>query len=143
MATIFSESFLYKKRQHQCSFFVKQTFTMFLKITLLFLALAATLTAENNPTLQVQTCTSSGSFTTQSSSITFDSNWCWTHQVSSSTNCYTGNTWNSSICPDPITCATNCALDGDALTLKFVTQGSSSTNIGSRVYLLDSTVSKY
>ncbi|KAK0239111.1 glycoside hydrolase [Armillaria nabsnona] len=69
-----------------------------------------------------------------SSSITLDFNWRWTHQVSSSTNCYTGNTWDTSICPDPITCATNCALDGadyagtygittssDALTLKFVT----------------------
>ncbi|PBK99673.1 concanavalin A-like lectin/glucanase [Armillaria gallica] len=115
-----------------------------------------TLTAENHPTLRVQTCTSSGSCTAQSSSITLDSNWRWIHQVSSSTNCYTGNTWDTSICPDPIACASNCALDGvdyagtygittssDALTSKFVTQGPSSTNIGSRVYLLDSIGSKY
>ncbi|XTI94630.1 glycoside hydrolase, partial [Cenococcum geophilum] len=53
------------------------------------------------------------------------------------------------------TCATNCALDGadytgtygviasgNALTLKFVTQGSYSKNIGSRLYLMASD-SKY
>ncbi|SJL03993.1 uncharacterized protein ARMOST_07350 [Armillaria ostoyae] len=124
--------------------FVKQTIRhVFPKVALLFLALAAvvygqqvgTLTAENHPTLQVQTCTSSSSCTTQSSSITLDSNWRWTHQVSGSTSCYTGNTWDTSICPDPVTCAINCALDGadyagtygiktsgDALTLKFVTR---------------------
>ncbi|CAG8694112.1 4860_t:CDS:2, partial [Acaulospora colombiana] len=63
------------------------------------------------------------------------------------TNCYTGNTWDSSLCPDNATCAKNCALDGadysgtygittsgNALTLKFKT----GSNIGSRVYLLAS-----
>jgi cellulose 1,4-beta-cellobiosidase len=78
-----------------------------------------------------------------------DANWRWLHTTSGSTNCYTGNTWDKSICPDPVTCAKNCALDGadyqgtygitasgNALTLKFVTHGPYSTNIGSRVYLL-------
>ncbi|SJL04080.1 related to 1,4-beta-D-glucan cellobiohydrolase A [Armillaria ostoyae] len=137
---------------------------MFPKVALLALALAAvvygqqvgTLTAENHPSLQVQTCTTGGSCQTKSQAITLDSNWRWTHQVSSATNCYTGNTWDATICPDPTTCAANCALDGadyagtygittsgNALTLKFVTQGPYSTNIGSRVYLLDSTGSKY
>lgn len=63
-----------------------------------------------------------------------------------------GNTWDASLCPDDATCAANCALDGadysgtygisssgNALTLQFVT----GSNVGSRVYLLDSTDSKY
>jgi cellulose 1,4-beta-cellobiosidase len=80
-----------------------------------------------------------------------DSNWRWLHSTKDTTNCYTGNTWDSTLCPDAKTCATNCALDGadysgtygittsgNALTLKFVTQGPYSTNIGSRVYLMES-----
>jgi cellulose 1,4-beta-cellobiosidase len=78
-----------------------------------------------------------------------DANWRWLHTTSGSTNCYTGNTWDKSICPDPVTCAKNCAVDGadysgtygittsgNGVTLKFVTHGPYSTNIGSRVYLL-------
>jgi cellulose 1,4-beta-cellobiosidase len=54
--------------------------------------------------------------------------------------------WDSSLCPDDATCATNCAVDGadyegtygvttdtDALTLTFVT----GSNIGSRLYLME------
>jgi cellulose 1,4-beta-cellobiosidase len=37
------------------------------------------------------------------------------------------------VCPDGKTCAANCAL-----TLKFVTDGSYSKNIGSRLYLMAS-----
>jgi cellulose 1,4-beta-cellobiosidase len=78
-----------------------------------------------------------------------DSNWRWLHKIGDATNCFTGNTWDNSLCPDPQSCAKNCALDGadysgtygisasgNALTLKFVTHGPYSTNIGSRVYLL-------
>ena len=62
-----------------------------------------------------------------------------------SQNCYTGNEWDASLCPDPTTCAQNCALDGadysgtygittsgNALNLQFKT----GTNVGSRVYLM-------
>lgn len=82
---------------------------------------------------------------TQSTAVTLDANWRWLHSTSSATNCYTGNQWNAALCPDPVTCAQNCAVDGanysgtygitstgDALTLKFVT----GSNVGSRVYLL-------
>lgn len=106
-------------------------------------------TAENHPALSVQECNASGSCTTQQKSIVLDSNWRWLHDVDGYTNCYTGNTWDTSLCPDPATCANNCALEGadysgtygittsgNALTLKFVTQ-SQQKNIGSRVYLLD------
>lgn len=57
---------------------------------------------------------------------------------------------DTTICPDPTTCAANCALDGadysgtygitttgDSLTLDFITD-STQVNVGSRVYLLDS-----
>ena len=70
-------------------------------------------------------------------------------------NCYTGNMWDQSLCPDAETCTQNCALDGvdqntwrntygvtvsngNELELKFVTQGPYSKNIGSRTFLLDS-----
>ncbi|KAF4570100.1 Exoglucanase 1 [Pleurotus pulmonarius] len=108
-----------------------------------------TLTAENHPALSIQQCTASGC-STQQKSVVLDSNWRWTHSTASATNCYTGNTWDASLCPDPATCATNCAVDGadysgtygittsgNALTLRFVTNGPYSTNIGSRVYLLE------
>ncbi|KAJ6478992.1 cellulase CEL7A [Mycena sanguinolenta] len=113
--------------------------------------LAGTNTAETHPALTWQKCTGTGgtSCTTQSASIVLDSNWRWLHQGATGfTNCYTGNTWNTTICPDGKTCAANCALDGadysgtygistsgNALTLKFVTD-SQQPNIGSRVYLM-------
>ncbi|KAK7063511.1 glucanase [Favolaschia claudopus] len=102
--------------------------------------LAGTNTAETHPTLTWSKCTGTGgtSCTSQSASIVIDANWRWLHQGATGfTNCYTGNTWDASICPDGETCAANCALDGDgnALTMKFVTS-SQQKNIGSRVYLM-------
>ncbi|KAJ6584925.1 cellulase [Mycena capillaripes] len=101
--------------------------------------------AENHPALTSQTCTANGVCTTLNTAVVLDGNWRWTHQTTSTTNCYTGNTWDTALCPDPVTCAANCALDGadyagtygittsgNALTLKFVT----GANIGSRVYLM-------
>ena len=108
-------------------------------------------TAENHPPLTVQSCTKSGGCQSESKSVVVDANWRWTHITSGTQNCYTGNTWDTSICPDGVTCAKNCALDGadyqgtygvmasgSSLKLKFVTHGPYSTNIGSRLYLLDS-----
>ncbi|KAJ8509372.1 hypothetical protein ONZ45_g8448 [Pleurotus djamor] len=112
-----------------------------------------TLQAENHPPISIQECTASGCVTRQKS-VVLDSNWRWTH--SSGTNCYTGSEWNTALCPDPTTCASNCAVDGadysgtygitttgDALTLRFVTQGPNSRNVGSRVYLMDDTDNYY
>jgi len=111
---------------------------------------AGTLTAETHPSLPIQSCTAGGSCTTLQTKIVLDSNWRWLHTTSGSTNCYTGNAWDASLCPDDATCAQNCALDGadyagtygistsgNALTLKFVTQ-SAQKNIGSRTYLMAS-----
>ncbi|CAK4145788.1 unnamed protein product [Aphanomyces euteiches] len=105
-------------------------------------------TAEVHPSLQTQTCTSSGC-TTENTKIVLDANWRWTHNVGGSTNCYTGNKWDATLCPDPATCSKNCALDGadysgtygittsgNTVSLKLVTKGPYSTNVGSRIYLL-------
>ncbi|KAF8594050.1 concanavalin A-like lectin/glucanase, partial [Ceratobasidium sp. AG-I] len=115
-----------------------------------------TLTAETHPALPWQKCTKTGGCVTQSSGkVTLDANWRWTHSTSSATNCYTGQTWNPTLCPDGVTCAANCAVDGadysgtygittsgNALTLKFVTKGAN-TNVGSRVYLMASDDTNY
>lgn len=102
--------------------------------------------------MNLSTCTKAGGCQTQQKSVTMDANWRWTHGTGGYTNCYTGTTWDSSFCPDPVTCARNCALDGvdtndmintygvsstgTALRLNFVTQGQYSKNVGSRMYML-------
>lgn len=132
---------------------------MFPKAVLVFFSLFAiargqqvgTLQAENHPKLTWQKCTRGGSCATQSTGeVVLDSNWRWLHTTTGYTNCYTGNTWNTTLCPDGKTCAANCALDGadypgtygittsgNSLNLKFVTT-SQQKNIGSRVYLMAS-----
>ncbi|GMF57731.1 unnamed protein product [Phytophthora fragariaefolia] len=107
-------------------------------------------TAETHPVLTTQTCTKSGC-TDEDTSIVLDANWRWLYKEGTSTNCYTGNTWDKTICSDPKTCASSCALDGadypgtygitsesNSLSLKLVTKGQYSTNIGSRVYVMES-----
>jgi len=109
--------------------------------------------------MKLSVCTDPGSCVTENTAVTLDHNWRWLHKVGDATNCYTGNLWDKTLCPDPATCTQNCCLDGvDAvdwpgtygvtstgseLTLKFVTQGPYSKNIGSRTMLLDSSKSSY
>ncbi|KAM0723669.1 hypothetical protein Q7P37_000657 [Cladosporium fusiforme] len=106
---------------------------------------AGQLTAEKHPPFSVSTCTSSGCVS-KTQSIVLDGNWRWLHSTSGSTNCYTGNTWDKTLCPDGTTCAANCALDGadypgtygikasgNSLSLQLKT----GSNVGSRVYLMD------
>ncbi|RVD82039.1 uncharacterized protein DFL_009882 [Arthrobotrys flagrans] len=108
-------------------------------------------TAETHPGLTSSTCTRSGGCTTKNTKIVVDANWRWLRNNAANqyNNCYTGNSFDSSLCPDNAACAANCALEGadysatygittsgNALTLKFVTR-SSTTNVGSRVYLMD------
>lgn len=103
--------------------------------------------------MSYQECTGTGgtSCTTKQGEVTLDANWRWTHVTSGYTNCYTDNAWNATACPSGSTCSKNCVIDGadysgtygistsgNALTLKFVTKGSYSTNIGSRTYLMES-----
>lgn len=98
-------------------------------ISLVRLALAqqaGTNTAENHPALSYQKCTSSGC-STVNTAVVLDSNWRWVHNVGGYTNCYTGNTWNSALCPDATTCAANCALDGADYTGTYGIQASGSS----------------
>jgi cellulose 1,4-beta-cellobiosidase len=111
----------------------------------------ATNQAENHPKLNWQQCSGKGSCTTQQGEVVMDSNWRWTHDGNGK-NCYDGNQWIKDFCTENEACSKKCKLDGadytgtygvntngTALTLKFVTHGSYSTNIGSRVYLMKST----
>lgn len=104
---------------------------------------------ETHPSLSWSTCSAGGSCSTNAGSIVLDSNWRWVHALDSTTNCYTGNTWNTSICSTDAACATACALDGadysstygittssNQLRLNFVTPNSNGANVGSRVYLM-------
>ncbi|CAH0484338.1 unnamed protein product [Peronospora farinosa] len=108
-------------------------------------------TAETHPSLTTQTCTKGSCTEDSKTSIVLDANWRWLYKQGTSTNCYTGNKWDATICKDPKTCASSCALDGadytgtygittesDSMTMKLVTKGQYSTNIGSRVYVSDS-----
>jgi cellulose 1,4-beta-cellobiosidase len=103
-----------------------------------------------------QKCTGKNSCTTVSGKVVVDSNWRWVHDKTSgsTTNCYTGNTWDATLCPNDVTCAANCALEGadyvatygatasgNSLKLTFVTVGTYATNIGSRLYLMDTDTS--
>jgi hypothetical protein len=74
-------------------------------------------TAETHPALSVQECSAGGSCTTQQRSIVLDSNWRWVHSTEGYTNCYTGNTWDTSLCPDPTTCASvSTSVDSEVYT---------------------------
>lgn len=107
---------------------------------------AGTLQTETHPKFTWQNC-ASGSCTNKNAEVVIDANWRWLHDVNGSTNCYDGNEWTD-VCSSAEDCATLCALDGadysgtygastsgNALTLKFVTNGPYSKNIGSRFYL--------
>ncbi|MCJ1440425.1 MAG: hypothetical protein MMC23_000908 [Stictis urceolatum] len=106
---------------------------------------------ETHPSLTWQQCTSASSCTTVQGKVVIDANWRWVHDKAGTTNCYTGNEWDATLCPDDATCAQNCALEGadyeatygavasgNSLKLQFVKQGAYATNIGSRLYLMAS-----
>jgi len=110
-----------------------------------------TLQEESHPALTIETCSASGC-TTATKSITLDANWRWLE--SGGSNCFTGNEWDDTLCPDPVTCAATCSLEGvseddyeatygisttgSEMSIKFVTEGTYATNVGSRSYLMAS-----
>eukprot|EP00439_Symbiodinium_sp_Y106_P046690 s1146_g5.t5 len=127
---------------------------MVLGIVLVLLPLCAaqqagTLKTEGNPTMAVKECTKAQGCTTKEHKLVLDANWRWIHTTEGYKNCYTGNTWDSSICSDPDACAQGCALEAvDAaqyesiygitevpggVKLNFVT----GSNVGSRLFLLE------
>jgi len=109
-----------------------------------------TMTPERHPSLSYSSCTATGC-QQLGGKVTIDSNWRWLHSKSGAQNCYTGNQWDATLCPDSKTCTQNCVLEGadaeyagtygvhatgNSLRLDFVTQGPYSKNIGSRTYLM-------
>ncbi|KAF2456966.1 exoglucanase-like protein 1 precursor [Lineolata rhizophorae] len=104
---------------------------------------------ETHPSLTWQDC-SGGSCSDVSGTVVLDSNWRWTHIIDGYENCYEGNEWNTTACPDGATCAENCAIEGadysgtygvttsgGELTINLVTEHEYGTNIGARVYLME------
>ena len=71
-----------------------------------------TLQAEVHPPLTWETCTGAKVCTAKTGAVTLDADWRWIHSVGSSVNCFTGNAWNTTLCPNSVACAQNCALDG-------------------------------
>ena len=67
---------------------------------------------ENHIPLTIQSCMKSGGCQSEAKSVAVDANWRWTHTTSGYKNCFTGNSWDATLCPDGVTCAQNCAIDG-------------------------------
>jgi cellulose 1,4-beta-cellobiosidase len=109
-----------------------------------------TLETETHPSLQWQKCSSGGSCSNVAGSVVLDANWRWTHTKAGYANCYTGNKWDTTVCPNGETCASACCVDGakysstygiqtsgNSLSLKLVTEHADGKSIGSRVYLME------
>ncbi|KAH8180266.1 glycosyl hydrolase family 7 domain-containing protein [Sarocladium implicatum] len=128
-------------------------------LSLAILSLAAAVRAQKVGTQQTEThpklswskCSSGGSCQTQQGEVVIDSNWRWLHTTQGTQNCYDGNKWTSA-CSGESDCTTNCALEGadygktygvstsgNQLSLTFSTTHDYGTNIGSRLYLMQST----
>ena len=71
-----------------------------------------TLKTEKHPQLTVQKCTKASGCATEQKKVVVDSNWRWTHKIGEAKDCYHGNSWDPTLCPDAATCAKNCALEG-------------------------------
>jgi len=112
---------------------------------------AGTMTEEKHPQIDYHVCGKSGC-KKHTTGLVIDSNWRWTHVAGETTNCYTGNLWDEQLCPDEATCSKNCVIEGadkeyegtygvktkaDELSLQFVTVGPYTTNIGSRLYMMN------
>lgn len=85
-------------------------------------------------------------------SVALDANWRWLHN-GQYTNCYKDSDFNQELCPDPVSCARNCHLEGasqeqygstygiketeDGIKIDFVTTTKYGSNFGSRVYMMD------
>lgn len=113
---------------------------------------AGTEKPEVRPAFPISQCTLQSGCKGEKTDITADAMWRWLHDASPGgyKNCYKGTQWDATYCPDPKTCAANCAVDGmnihgyqhlcginpidNGVMLKFKTPTGS---IGSRVYIIE------
>jgi cellulose 1,4-beta-cellobiosidase len=103
---------------------------------------------EAHLSMPVQKCVGSAC-TAESGEVVLDANWRWTHSVDGYANCYTGSSWDATLCPDAATCTKNCALEGVSEAQYATTYGVTATsggvalkfktgnNVGSRLYLME------
>mmetsp|Transcript_34391 Transcript_34391/g.90059 ORF Transcript_34391/g.90059 Transcript_34391/m.90059 type:complete len:631 (-) Transcript_34391:54-1946(-) len=115
---------------------------------------------EQGPPIVIAECTLQGGCEAQQRALTLDANWRWVHgqtcqgtgpaaQCYSSGNCFTDGAWDAALCPDPESCAQNCALEGVTLDDYEGTYGVTAVpggvelgfvrgpNVGSRLYVLE------
>ncbi|KAI0483411.1 glycoside hydrolase [Xylaria cf. heliscus] len=109
---------------------------------------------ETHPKLTWKKCSSSGASACEAvqGELTMDANWRWAHDKAEGSwyNCIQYAEWNQTLCSDGRTCAENCAVDGvryeeaygvttngDVLTMKYITYYEFSSNIGSRLFLMN------
>ncbi|KAK1672339.1 glycoside hydrolase [Colletotrichum godetiae] len=116
------------------------------------------LVPEEHPKLSWQNCSKSPNGTNSCSTIdaevVLDAEWRWVRNENSISNCYTGNQWDLAQCNTTASCTSTCALEGadaqsykdgygitttggNTLSQKFVTLNAFSSNVNSRVFLLD------
>ncbi|CAK4205057.1 unnamed protein product [Aphanomyces euteiches] len=71
--------------------------------------------------------------------VVIDANWRWVHTVDGYDPCRNNDVWNATICPDPTTCAKNCAIDGVDYTAQGVTTdgGDIHVKLNNRMYILE------
>ncbi|RDW67636.1 hypothetical protein BP6252_09032 [Coleophoma cylindrospora] len=105
-------------------------------------------TREAHPSLSTQRCTLSGGCTALQTSLVLEADQRALRSVANpDVLCYDSTGWNTALCPDPTTCAKNCAPDGVDYSKILSTNGSSITmklKDGSpRVYLLSEDENKY
>eukprot|EP00913_Durusdinium_trenchii_P022880 g21482.t1 len=98
--------------------------------------------------ISVKECSKAGC-TQKDLHVTMDANWRWIHTEEGYQNCYSGDSWDTTVCTDPEVCAKSCAVEGldtskyettygvtqidGGVKLGFVT----GSNVGSRLYLLE------
>ncbi|KAJ7441069.1 cellobiohydrolaseI [Mycena galericulata] len=102
---------------------------------------------ETHPTLTIQQCSTPGVCSTVQYSVVLDGNLRPINSIASPASCFFCDEWNPAVCPNPVTCVENCALEGVdyANAYGITTNGSSirmnlvtGCNVGSRVFLLAS-----
>jgi len=110
--------------------------------------------------MSLKSCTRSSGCSSAPAPVTMDANWRWVHTQGGYQNCYKGSEWDRTLCPDPATCARNCAIESissqgyessygvksahdGGIELKFVTTTQYGSNFGSRVYMMEGDRNSY